>query len=158
MENFQMICQPVNVPNHPAWTIGHLVYSCQQIGGEIGILPWLPSDWGQHFGTGSIPVGDTAAYPDKEALLCALEDGKDRLTAALLAMEETDLSEPLPNVRYRKQFPTIGHAVVHILSGHTAMHLGPHREPVALAARGRRPIPGAPRAGEMILMRECTLG
>ena len=60
LDKDQMICQPVNVPNHPAWTIGHLVYSCQQIGGEIGLSPWLPTDWGEQFGTGSTPIAAMA--------------------------------------------------------------------------------------------------
>jgi len=31
-----MIRQFPGVPNHPAWTLGHLVYSAQAIGGEVG--------------------------------------------------------------------------------------------------------------------------
>jgi hypothetical protein len=124
LDEGQMVCQPQNVPNHPAWTIGHLVYSGQQIGGEIGLSPWLPADWGQQFGTGSTPVADPNAYPSKAALLAALDDGKVRLTAALGKMTEGDLNQPLPDVRFRGQFPTVGHAVLHILSGHTALHIG----------------------------------
>ena len=124
LDKFQMVCQPKNVPNHPAWTIGHLVHSWQLIGGEIGIPPWLPADWRDRFGTGSTPVADPKAYPAKDALLRALVDGKERLTAALRAMKELDLNQPLPDVRYRDRFPTLGHAVIHILSGHTALHVG----------------------------------
>lgn len=39
-------------------------------------------------------------------------------------MGDAGLAESLPDVRYRDKFPTIGHAVIHILSGHTALHLG----------------------------------
>ena len=56
LDKFQMVCQPKNVPNRPAWTIGHLVHSWQQIGGEIGIPPRLPADRGERPGTGSTPV------------------------------------------------------------------------------------------------------
>lgn len=121
LDEEQMVCQPKNLPNHAAWTIGHLVHSCEQIAGEVGLSPWLPEDWGKRFGTGSTPVDDRAAYPDREALLRALEDGKDRLSRAL---EVSDLGQPLPDVRYRDRFPTVGHAVIHIRCGHTALHLG----------------------------------
>jgi hypothetical protein len=120
----QMVSQPEGVPNHPAWTVGHLAFSCQAIGGEFGLKAWLPADWEEKFGTGSTPVADESAYPDKEALLEALADGKSRLSAALQEMGDVGLAEPLPDVRYRDKFPTIGHAVIHILSGHTALHLG----------------------------------
>ena len=39
-------------------------------------------------------------------------------------MGEAGLAKPLPDVRYRDRFPSIGYAAVHILSGHTALHLG----------------------------------
>jgi hypothetical protein len=124
LDSKQMVQQPENVPNHPAWTIGHLLYSCQQIGGEVGIPPWLPDGWGHTFGTGSTPIADPSAYPDKEALLRALDDGRQRLAAALTGKGEAGLVEPLPDARHRQRLPTIGHAVLHILASHTALHLG----------------------------------
>jgi phosphinothricin acetyltransferase len=124
LDDKQMVSQPNNMPNHPAWTIGHLVYSCQTIGGELGLSAWLSDDWEQRFGTGSTPVADAAAYPSKATLLGALGDGKERVVAALVSLGETGLARSLPDVRYRERFPTIGHAVTHILSGHTALHLG----------------------------------
>jgi hypothetical protein len=124
LDDHQMIRQPNGVPNHPAWTIGHLVYSCQQIGGEINLSPWLPSEWEAKFGTGSLPVEDATAYPSKVELLIAYDDGQHRLASRLKALERSDMALPLPDVRYRDQFPTVGHAVLHILSSHTALHLG----------------------------------
>ena len=110
--------------NHPAWTIGHLVYSCQQIGGEIGLEPWLGNDWKLQFGTGSTPIADPTAYPDKPTLLLALDEGQRRLSDKLTSTKEGDRAQPLPDVRYRSQFPTLGHAVLDILTAHTAMHVG----------------------------------
>lgn len=120
----QMVVQPEGVANHPAWTIGHLVFSCQAIGGELGLDAWLPAEWEERFGTGSTPVADGAAYPEKEELLRVLDDGRQRLASALNELGETGLAASLPDERYRHRFPTIGHAVIHILSGHTALHLG----------------------------------
>jgi len=124
LDSDQMVAQPGGVVNHPAWTIGHLVYSSEAIGEEFGLSPWLPDGWDQQFGTGSTPVTDVTAYPDKAALLKALDDGQARLAAALTDLGQAGLSQPLPDVRYRDQLPTIGHAAIHILAGHTAMHVG----------------------------------
>lgn len=124
LDDTQMVHQPKGIVNHPAWTLGHLVYSAQAIGGEIGIPPWLPADWSRRFGTGSTPVADAKSYPDKAALLRALDDGQRRLADALTAMSHSDLVRPLPDVRYRDRIPSIGHAVLHILTTHTAMHVG----------------------------------
>lgn len=120
----QMVSQPDGVPNHPAWTIGHLVYSCQAMGGELGIPAWLPNVWETLFTTGSTPVADAVVYPNKETLLKAIEDGRDRLAKAMTSIGAAGLAEPLPDARYRDRFPTIAHAAIHILSGHTALHLG----------------------------------
>jgi len=116
--------QPAGAVNHPAWVIGHLVYSCEAIGGEIGLTPWLASDWKSRFGTGSTPVEDRAAYPEKEALLAALRDGQRRLAERLTVVGNEGMAAPLPDVRYRSVFPTVGHAVLHILTAHAAGHVG----------------------------------
>jgi hypothetical protein len=116
--------QPPGVPNHPAWVIGHLVYSFQAIGGEMGLKAWLPSEWEQNFGTGSIPNDNRAAYPSKSFLLAALADGQRRITEQLAALGEQGLQKPLPDESHRPLFPTIGHAVLHILTAHAANHVG----------------------------------
>lgn len=120
----QMVVQPGNIKNHPAWNLGHLIYSAQMIGGEIGIQPWLLSEWERLFKTGSIPVANQAIYPKKAELLEALTEAQNRLTHRLSEMNETDLAQPLPDVRYRNIFPSIGHAVLHILTIHTSYHVG----------------------------------
>ena len=120
----QMVYQPAGVPNHPAWTIGHLVQSCEMIGGEIGLQPWLPGSWAEKFAPGSKPIPVVEEYPDKSTLLSFLDDGEERLQRALAAMSDADLARLLPDERYRDVLPTIGHAVLHILAGHTAIHVG----------------------------------
>jgi hypothetical protein len=119
-----MVRQFPGVPNHPAWTIGHLVYSAQAIGGELGLDPWLPSSWVALFSTGSIPLPDAAVYPSRSELLGALEDAQNRITRCLNSLNPEALAAPLPDVRFRSIFPSLGHAAVHVLSGHTSFHLG----------------------------------
>lgn len=110
--------------NHPAWVIGHLTYSAEAIGGEIGLAPWLPGDWAPRFGTGSVPTADRQMYPDKAALLDSLSDAEVRLSDRLLSIGDDGMMDPLPDIRHRESFPTIGHAVLHILTSHAAVHIG----------------------------------
>jgi hypothetical protein len=116
--------QPVGVVNHPAWIIGHLAYSFQLIGIEMGLKPWLPEYWDQKFGTGSMPGDTRDDYPSKADLLDRLSDGQRRVGDRLKSLGENDLAKPLPDVRLRPVFPTLGHAVLHVLTSHAAVHVG----------------------------------
>jgi DinB superfamily len=116
--------QPNGVPNHPAWVIGHLTFSCQALGGELELTAWLPPRWELLFGTGSIPTSDRSAYPPKGELSAALSDGQMRISDRLSILGDAGMSALLPDERYRATFPTVGHAVVHILTGHAAVHVG----------------------------------
>jgi hypothetical protein len=116
--------QPAGVVNHPLWTIGHLVFSAQMIGGEVGLASWLPDDWASRYGTGSIPVADRREYPSSELLLGQLSDAEHRLGERLRALGDEAMQQPLPDIRYREMFPTIGHAIAHVLAAHTAAHIG----------------------------------
>ncbi len=120
----QMVRKFPGIPNHPAWTVGHLVYSAQAIGGEFGLAPWLPPSWIALFRTGSTPWPAADAYPSRSALLSALADAQARITNSLGSLGPEALTAPLPDTRYRSHFPTVGHAAVHILCGHTSYHLG----------------------------------
>ena len=119
-----MTRQVAAVVNHPVWVIGHLTQSCEAIGGELGIKPWLPVDWRQKFGTGSMPIVERGKYPSKADLLNSLADAQRRVVAGLNVMGEQGLSAPLPDIRYREVFPTIGQAVLHVLTAHAALHVG----------------------------------
>ena len=115
--------QPNGVANHPAWVMGHLTYSCQALGGELGLATWLPAQWEQLYGTGSIPTSDRSAYPSKEELLAALVDGQVRIQSAYGSRRRGNV-HGLPDERYRTTYPTVGYAVLHILTGHAAVHVG----------------------------------
>lgn len=119
-----MARQPAGVLNHPAWTLGHLAQSCEAIAREVGVPPWLPTNWATRFGTGSMPTADRAHYPPKADLLAPLADGQQRVGTALSAFTDAGLKVPLRDTRFRDRFPTLGHAVIHILGAHTASHVG----------------------------------
>ena len=114
--------QTAGVVNHPAWTIGHLIYSAEAIGGELGLPAWLPANWQQRFGTGSTP--QPTGYESRGELLSLFADARLRLRERLNELGELAMAQPLPDARYREKFPTLGHAVVHILTAHPASHVG----------------------------------
>ncbi|MEP3480249.1 MAG: DinB family protein [Fuerstiella sp.] len=121
-----MVAQPNGIRNHPAWVIGHLTYSCQAIGSELGLPSWLTQTWAQQFGTGSVPASTVPADSDdcKANQLAALADAEGRIIDALLRMSDQQLDRPLPDEDFRKLLPTIRHAVTQILVAHTAYHVG----------------------------------
>ena len=50
----ELVLQPPGAPNHAAWTVGHVVETCQEIPGEIGVERSLPGDWETRFGYGTV--------------------------------------------------------------------------------------------------------
>lgn len=119
-----MVAQPGGVRNHPAWVIGHLTHTCQEIGGVVGLPPWLPEDWGRRFGTGSVPVADAAAYPPPAEALEALRDARERVARAVERLDGAGLDAPFPVESYREVFPTVRHALTQVLVGHSCYHVG----------------------------------
>jgi len=120
----EIVLQPAGVPNHAAWTLGHIIFSCQAMAGELGVKPWLPRDWESQFGYGSSPAAVVSQHPRKATLLAALGEASERLRTALLELEESALAEPLPDEKARLVLPTKGHALLQVVAAHTAYHAG----------------------------------
>lgn len=120
----EMVLQPAGVPNHAAWTLGHVIHSCQEIAGELGVEGWLPSDWESNFSYGSSPGSVRPQYATRSALLASLRDASERLRAALLQTDENTLANPLPDEKVREIMPTLGHALLQVVAAHTAYHAG----------------------------------
>ena len=119
-----MVAQPNGIMNHPAWVIGHLTYTCQLLGGAIGLPEWLPDDFAKRFGTGSVPIADAGAYETKDNALAMLRDARSRITRAVGELDDSRLDAPFPDESYRVVFPTIRHALTQVLVGHSAYHVG----------------------------------
>ena len=83
----EMGIQPYGVPNHAAWTLGHIIFSCQGMATELGAEPWLPEDWESVFGYGSTPGSGSPEYPPKEELLSLLADATARLSEEIRRAE-----------------------------------------------------------------------
>jgi hypothetical protein len=120
----EMVVQPNGIMNHPAWVVGHLTYTCQLLGGVIGLSEWLPEDWAKRFGSGSNPAADTGLYETKADALAILGDARSRISQTVEQLAESKLDEPFPDESYLYVFPTIRHALTQVLVGHTANHVG----------------------------------
>lgn len=120
----QMVAQPNGIANHPAWVLGHLTFSCQAIGCEIGLDEWLPETWAAMYGTGSVPQPDRVCYPPTRESLFSLERARNKVTQAVRRLSDRELDQPLPDESFRKVLPTVRHAVTQILVAHTANHVG----------------------------------
>ena len=137
------VAQPNGVLNHPAWSIGHLIFIWQQLGGVVGLSQWLPDNWELRFGSGSLPIADDSLYEPKEELLARLNDAQQRMTQAVERLRDAQLDEPFPDETYLDVFPTIRHALTQVLVAHTAFHIG--QVSIWRKARG---LPAMPRSFE----------
>lgn len=124
VDNKDMVAQPNGIRNHPAWVVGHLAFSCQALGSEIGLESWLPKHWQSTFGTGSKPVADTRQYDGKSDLLRMLSESRQRIESAVERLTAIQLDQPLPDECARALLPTVRHAITHILIAHPANHIG----------------------------------
>lgn len=124
LDGAELCAQPAGHPTHGAWTLGHLAYSCQAVGEEIGLTHWFDEPTAALFRPGSKPTADASRYPAKADLLKLLADGAARVEAAITALGPAGMAKPLPDVRFRKTLPTVGHAVVYSCCGHAALHAG----------------------------------
>jgi hypothetical protein len=134
----EMVYQPMGFPNHAAWTLGHILYSCQAIAGEMGIEAWLPGDWESQFGYGSSPAHVRSDYASKAGLMTRLSDAGDRLRTVLLSADPNELEKPLTDEDMREVLPTVGHALLQVITAHTAFHAG--QLAAWRCAIGRKPI------------------
>ena len=134
----EMVLQPPGVPNHGAWTLGHMIFSCEQMARELGVESWLSGDWESQFGYGSSPGPMTSICSTKSSALAALEDAAQRLRVALLRIDENTLTRPLPDEGARAIMPTMAEALIQVVAAHTAFHAG--QLAAWRRAIGRRPV------------------
>ena len=65
----QMVQQPSGVINHPAWTLGHLAATADNLAKALGLESTFPDAWRDACKTGGTPSGNAADFPAKEQLL-----------------------------------------------------------------------------------------
>jgi DinB superfamily len=120
----QMTAQPVpgRVMNHPAFVLGHLAWAGDVACWLLGQPP-AHADWKELFGMGTTPQADRSLYPSKADLVKALEDAHARVIDALDKAAPDALTQ-LPPERMRSRFPTVGHALLGLMTSHESTHLG----------------------------------
>ena len=119
-----MALQPAPGMNHPAWILGHLAWTCDLTGGLAGVEPCLPSEWTALFDNQSEPTADRSVYPHKETLMAALEAGHAAVAGAVRGLPAEAWAKPLPFEEFRAAMPTVGDALVYLLTSHEMGHLG----------------------------------
>lgn len=120
----QMVQQPSGVVNHPAWSLGHLAMTANNLAVLLGLKSQVPEGWNQIFSIGGIPSGDLSLYPSKEELISILTAQHERNSAAVFKADPAWFSTPHPNEQRRKVFPTVGDMVVMLMTSHEMNHLG----------------------------------
>jgi hypothetical protein len=116
--------QPVAGVNHPAWILGHLALTADSALEKLGAQKALPAEWATLFAPGSKPSASRGAYPSREELLRAVEQGYQQLRQKATAAGPELLSRPTTNPRAREGLPTLRELVAFLLTGHMGVHLG----------------------------------
>jgi uncharacterized damage-inducible protein DinB len=120
----QMCAQPAPGMNHAAWVLGHLAYVFDSMTGVFDHKPNMAAEWKTLFNLASKPLPDRSLYPAKPELLTAYETHYLRIASEVNKASDETLAREFPNPRLRPLLPTIGVAMVHILTSHQGVHLG----------------------------------
>ena len=120
----ELVLQPTGAPNHAAWTLGHIIHSCQAIAIELGKEASSSTEWESRFGYGTRPNRTASENFTKSQLLTNLAETSHRLRAAIQALDTRTLDEPPSEGDMREMFPTKGHELMQVVVAHTAYHAG----------------------------------
>jgi hypothetical protein len=121
----RLAAQPVPgvTMNHAAFLLGHLAWANDNGRAMLGHAAAFPAEWIPLFKTGAAPLPERAKYPTKHELLAALDVAHEGLSAAVAAATPEQFAAPAPD-RMRARFPTVGHLIAGLMTGHYANHLG----------------------------------
>ncbi len=120
----KMCVQPAPGMNHAAWVIGHLTYVADSMIKVWDQNPTMPREWVELFNLASKPSDDRGRYPSKDELLGAYEKAYARLVEAVKNAPAEAFDREFPNPKLRPTLPTVGVAMIHILTSHHGLHLG----------------------------------
>lgn len=118
--------QPGSIRNHAAWVIGHSLWVADKVTGAriLKIESKINPAWDALFGGKSQPTSDASQYPEKGPLMAMLEEAFARIAAALKDADDSLLAQPTPDEPFAKRYPLMADALIHLMVGHDAMHLG----------------------------------
>lgn len=114
--------QHANLPNHPAWLVGHLTFIRAAIPLQFGQPGPVQPD--ARYGAGSEPTSDASAYPSKEKLLADFDAAEAHLQKLIASLTPEQIEMPTPHEGFRKHFPLVKDLFLGVLSFHDGIHLG----------------------------------
>ncbi len=120
----KMAVQPAEGMNHAAWVLGHLAYVFDSMIAVWGQKPSMSPEWKALFNVPSKPMPESNKYPSKAELWDAYQQAYQRIVEAVRSASDEDLAREFPNPKLRTSLPTVGVAMVHILTSHQGQHLG----------------------------------
>ena len=121
----QFLLQPMDGVNNPAWVIGHLANTADNLIGMIGGEKILDGSWKVKFGGGSSVSSNPEDYPSKEELLNALRRTNAKLRELSLTATSEILNAENPVARLKSAgMTTLGDLLGFVLTGHVGTHLG----------------------------------
>ncbi len=120
----KMAEQPAPGMNHAAWVLGHLAYVFDSMTAVWGQQPTMSKEWKHLFNVPSQPQPEREKYPSKDELWDAYEKNYQRIVELVKAASPDDFDREFPNPKLRPLLPTVGVAMVHILTSHQGQHLG----------------------------------
>jgi uncharacterized damage-inducible protein DinB len=116
--------QPFPGMNHAAWVLGHLTFVADSMIRVFDLPFEMPKERAELFNLASKPINERGRYPSKADLLAAYDKAYARITETVKNASAESLDREFPNPKLRAQLPTVGVAMVHVLTSHHALHLG----------------------------------
>lgn len=110
--------------NHAAWVMGHVALGSDIVALLLGQATLTDQGWMATFGPGSTPVSDHAKYPSKDELRETMRRTHARAIELLAQATAEQLDAPNPTPFFPTEFPTVGALITHLMTTHTALHLG----------------------------------
>lgn len=121
----QMAEQRVEGINHPAWILGHLIYSADSAIGAAGGDKTLSDEFIKKYAGGSKLTNIRADYPStKEELLNDLDARFAKAIELAANASEEVLARPTPSPRLRPTLPTMRDLLPFLFTVHFSLHLG----------------------------------
>lgn len=120
----KMANQPKDLPNHPAWTLGHVATSCALGASFFGVEMPFSKNWIDLYKKGSTPLAERQSYPSKAELLKTLEQQHKILAEAISNADPKLLTSQLPDETRRQRFPKTGDFICFLMTAHESIHIG----------------------------------
>ena len=120
----QCVMQPDGLPNHPAWTIGHLALTSDVVMAEFGEAQTFPAEWAERFFPGVAITGEIADYPSMAELMSQLEAQHARLATRFAASSVEELAAPIKLEMVQRRFSQVGQFATYAMTAHEGIHLG----------------------------------